>query len=75
MEDQDIITQERLYTIEDVCEVLRVSKSKLHKIRQTGFFEPPKYIGKSPRFTIEQIREYKASLKTEPAETEEKVTG
>lgn len=73
MDENEIYLDEQLFTIEEVCKILRVSRSKFHSIREDGFFNPPKYIGKSPRFTLEQIREFRDSLKPVPDENREKV--
>ena len=47
-----------LYTIDEVCDRLKISHETLHRHRRIGYIIPSHYIGRSPRFTEEDIKKY-----------------
>lgn len=51
-------------TIDEVCEELKISRTTFLDIRKEGFFKPI-YIGKSKRFTKQQILDYTAAVAKE----------
>lgn len=46
------------YNIEEVCKRLKVSKATLARHRKAGFLKASVYVGRSPRFTEEDIQKY-----------------
>ena len=49
---------EKLYSIAEVCERLSVSKPTLFRHRKMGLITPSGYVGRSPRFSEEDIANY-----------------
>ena len=48
----------KLYSIAEVCERLSVSKPTLFRHRKMGLITPSGYVGRSPRFSEEDIANY-----------------
>lgn len=48
----------KLYSISEVCERLSVSKPTLFRHRKMGLITPSGYVGRSPRFSEEDIANY-----------------
>lgn len=46
------------YKIEEVCQRLKVSKATLARHRKAGLLKASVYVGRSPRFTEEDIIKY-----------------
>lgn len=46
------------YKIEEVCKRLKVSKATLGRHRKAGLLKASVYVGRSPRFTEEDIQKY-----------------
>ena len=46
------------YKIEEVCKRLKVSKATLARHRKAGLLKASVYVGRSPRFTEEDIQKY-----------------
>ncbi len=46
------------YTIEELCTRLKISKPTLARHRRQGFLHTSYYVGRSPRFTEEDIQNY-----------------
>lgn len=46
------------YKIEEVCKRLKVSRATLDRHRKAGLLKPSFYVGRSPRFTEEDIQKY-----------------
>jgi len=46
------------YKIEEVCKRLKVSKATLARHRKAGLLKASFYVGRSPRFTEEDIQKY-----------------
>jgi excisionase family DNA binding protein len=46
------------YKIEEVCKRLKVSKATLARHRKAGLLKASVYVGRSPRFTEEDINKY-----------------
>lgn len=51
-----------LYTIDEVCERVKVSKPTLQRHRNRGYITPSYYVGRSPRFTEADIEKYLESF-------------
>ena len=47
-----------LYTIDEVCERLKICKGTLHRHRRMRYIIASHYVGRSPRFTEEDIKKY-----------------
>ena len=47
-----------LYTIEDLCNWLKISEETLHLHRRKGLLKASIYVGRSPRFTEADIQDY-----------------
>lgn len=60
--DKDVKQMDRptceSYKIDEVCKRLKISKATLSRHRKAGFLKPSVYVGRSPRFTEEDIQEY-----------------
>ncbi|MBR1935201.1 MAG: helix-turn-helix domain-containing protein [Muribaculaceae bacterium] len=54
-----------LYSIDDVCQQLKISKATLKRHRNLGYITPTRYVGRSPRFTEEDIASYLARFKSD----------
>lgn len=61
---QPPVEKSRYYTIEDVCGLLHISKTTLHRHRQAGYIRPTACVGRKPLFDEKAIEEY---LKAFPA--------
>ena len=48
----------KLYSAEDVCKRLSVSKQTLYRHRKLGLITPSGYVGRSPRFSDADIASY-----------------
>ena len=48
----------KLYSAEDVCKRLAVSKQTLYRHRKLGLITPSGYVGRSPRFSDADIASY-----------------
>ena len=47
-----------LYTVDEVCQRLKLSKATLYRHRREGYLNPSYYVGCSPRSTEEDIEKY-----------------
>ncbi len=47
-----------LYSIDDVCQRLKISKATLNRHRERGYISPTCYVGRSPRFSDADIQNY-----------------
>jgi excisionase family DNA binding protein len=47
-----------LYTNEEVCKILKISKSTLKRLRDRGHLVPSCYVGRSPRYSKEELEDY-----------------
>lgn len=47
-----------LYSVDEVCQRLKISKATLYRHRDCGYIKPSCYVGKSPRFTEANIQDY-----------------
>lgn len=47
-----------LYSINEVCERMRISKATLNRHRKCGYITPSCYVGRSPRFSEVDIDKY-----------------
>lgn len=54
-----------LYTIEEVCEILKISKPTLDRHRKDGYIKASHYVGRSPRFTTEDVHSYLKCFKSD----------
>ena len=45
-------------TVDDVCKMLHVSKSKLYRHQKLGYVKPVRYVGRTPLFDENTIQEY-----------------
>jgi len=45
-------------TVDETCKVLGISRTALHHWRYKGKLKPAFYEGNSPRFTMEQLKEF-----------------
>ena len=50
--------QQTLYTIEDLCNWLKISEETLHLHRRKGLLKASVYVGRSPRFTDADVEDY-----------------
>ena len=50
--------QQTLYTIEDLCNWLKISEETLHLHRRQGLLKASIYVGRSPRFTDADVEDY-----------------
>lgn len=48
----------KLYTVNQVCDMLHISKSKLYRHKNEGRLVPAKYVGRNPLFSQESIDTY-----------------
>ena len=55
-------SSETSYTIEEVCQKLKISKATLSRHRNLGYLTTSFYVGRSPRFTEEDIQKYLRSF-------------
>ncbi len=56
-EDQQALSP-TLYSINEVCERVRISKATLNRHRKCGYITPSCYVGRSPRFSEVDIDKY-----------------
>ena len=47
-----------LYTNEEVCKILKISKSTLKRLRDRGHLVPSCYVGRLPRYSKSVLEEY-----------------
>jgi len=47
-----------LYSINEVCERVKISKATLNRHRKCGYITPSCYVGRSPRFSEVDIDKY-----------------
>lgn len=47
-----------VYSVDEVCQMLKLSKATLYRHRREGYLNPSYYVGCSPRFTEEDIKKY-----------------
>lgn len=50
--------EEVLYTLEEVCKKLKISRTTLYRYRKSGYIIPSFYSGHSARFTEKDIDDY-----------------
>lgn len=50
--------KQTMYNIKQVCERLSISKETLHNHRRCGLLKASYYVGRSPRFSEEDIKDY-----------------
>lgn len=53
----------KLYSIDEVCKRLSVSKPTLYRHRKLGLIVPSAYVGRSPRFSDADIDSYLTRFK------------
>ena len=51
-----------MLTITDLCRLLKISKSHLHKVRNAGTIPAPVYVGRLPRWRVSDLRELLGSI-------------
>ena len=47
-----------LYSVDEVCQRLKISKATLYRHRDLGYIKPSCHVGRSPRFSDEDIAKY-----------------
>jgi excisionase family DNA binding protein len=47
-----------LYSVDEVCQRLKISKATLYRHRDLGYIKPSCHVGRSPRFTEANIQDY-----------------
>ena len=47
-----------LYSIDEVCKRLKITKATFNRHRSRGYISPTCYVGRSPRFTEADIQNY-----------------
>ena len=55
----------QLFSVKEVCEMLKISRSTLYRHRDLGFIKPTIYVGRRPLFNKEAVSDYIKKFNTE----------
>ena len=47
-----------LLTVREVCELLRISRTSIHRMVKAGTFPPPVHVGRSPRWRRDVVEDW-----------------
>ena len=61
--DEPTEHEEKWYSSDDICKMLKITKATLYRHRNLGYIKPAAYVGRKPLFTQESINEYLNSFK------------
>lgn len=50
--------ENRFYTVEEVCKMLRISKATYYRHLNLGYIEPAQHVGRKPLFNQQSIDNY-----------------
>lgn len=56
--DASAINEKEWYSVEEVCNKLRITKSTLYRHRNLGYIKPAAYVGRKPLFNKASIVDY-----------------
>lgn len=51
------LIQDQFLKIDQVCEILQISRSQFLKLRKQGEYTPTVFIGESPRWSLIELQE------------------
>lgn len=61
--NESTVLEEKWYSTDEVCNMLKITKSTLYRHRNLGYLRPAAYVGRKPLFNQESIDEYLNNFK------------
>lgn len=58
LSDASAMHEEEWYSTEDICKMLKITKSTLYRHRNLGYIKPAAYVGRKPLYNKASIEEY-----------------